>query len=41
MDVEGRERREHVLEVERLRTNVGHIRVKMSGTYFPDKVKEA
>jgi hypothetical protein len=26
-------------EVERLRTNIGHIRVKMSGTYFPDKVE--
>jgi len=28
-----------VTEVERPRTNIGHIRVKMSGTYFPDKVE--
>jgi len=27
-------------EVERIRTNIGHIRVKMSGTYFPDRVEE-
>ena len=26
-------------EVERLRTNIGHIRVKTSGTSFPDKVE--
>ncbi len=30
---------EHILEVERLRTNIGHIRVKMSGANFPDKVE--
>ena len=29
-----------VWEVERIRTNIGHIRVKMSGTYFPDRVEE-
>ncbi len=27
-------------EVERIRTNIGHIRVKMSGTNFPDRVEE-
>jgi len=27
-------------EVERIRTNTGHIRVKMSGTNFPDRVEE-
>jgi len=37
----GSGRLEHVLEVERLRTNIGHIRVKMLGTYFPDKVEES
>ena len=26
-------------EVERLRTNIGHIRVKTSGTSFPDKAE--
>ncbi len=25
--------------VERIRTNIGHIRVKMLGTYFPDRVE--
>ena len=25
--------------VERIRTNIGHIRLKMSGTYFPDRVE--
>ena len=25
---------------ERIRTNIGHIRMKMSGTYFPDRVEE-
>jgi len=30
-----------VQEVERIRTNIGHIRVKMSGTYFPDRVEDA
>ena len=38
-DVEGRERLEHVLEVERIRTNIGHIREKMFGTYFPDRAE--
>ncbi len=28
-------------EVERIRTNIGHIRVKMSGTNFPDRVEES
>jgi hypothetical protein len=27
-------------EIERIRTNIGHIRVKMSGIYFPDRVEE-
>ena len=27
-------------EVERIRTNIGHIRVKMSGANFPDRVEE-
>ena len=30
-----------VQEVERIRTNIGHIRVKMSGTNFPDRVEES
>jgi len=27
-------------EVERIRTNIGYIRVKMSGSNFPDRVEE-
>ena len=30
---------EHILEVERNRTNIGNIRVKMPGAYFPDRVE--
>ena len=41
MEGGGRERLEHVLEIERLRTNIGHIRVKTSGTSFPDKVEQS
>ncbi len=26
-------------QVERIRTNIGHIRVKMSGTNFPDRIE--
>ena len=36
----GRECLEHILEVERIRTNIGHIRVKMSGANFPDRVEK-
>ncbi len=39
MEGGGRERLEHVLEIERIRTNIGHIRVKTSGTSFPDRVE--
>ncbi len=39
MEGGGIERLEHVLEVERIRTNIGHIRVKTSGTSFPDRVE--
>jgi len=34
MDGEGRECREHILESQAW-TNIGHIRLKMPGAYFP------
>ena len=42
MDVGGRANQEIEPsgDRERIRTNIGHIRVKMSGTYFPDKVED-